>query len=243
MEIDDSTLSALAKAVQDLAPVPRQSTWSSLSLCVIDAVFSVGARYSSTERAVLNVASDCDVTVPIVGCDIEFHDDPLPVSRLLEHYPSGVQLAAAAKNRQRTSSRGGILKAEATLRYAAVLAGHGIETIHDARALLGDPATLEAVERELRTVPGEGKFGVRLGYLWMLVGADDMVKPDRMVLRWLRLHTTSNLSPDGVSYSPEQARVVLKAVSDHIRVDTHEAFSLWEIDHAIWQAARRRPRV
>lgn len=44
---------------------------------------------------------------------------------------------------------------------------------------------MELIDHALRKVPGEGAAGVRRGYLWMLVGDQQGVKPDRMVLRWL----------------------------------------------------------
>lgn len=53
----------------------------------------------------------------------------------------------------------------------------GIRTLDDARVLLDDPQGLDMVETALRTVPGDGGFGVRRGYLWMLVGHEDTVKP------------------------------------------------------------------
>jgi len=40
-------------------------------------------------------------------------------------------------------------------------------------------------------IPGDGAC---LGYLWMLVGDDNGIKPDRMVLRWLAAHGTHVLA-------------------------------------------------
>lgn len=86
-------------------------------------------------------------------------------------------LLAVTNNRQRTSPRRDILKAEAVLQYATILHEQGIRTLDDARVLLDDPQGLDMVETALRTVPGDGGFGVRRGYLWMLVGHEDTVKP------------------------------------------------------------------
>ncbi|MDS0132747.1 MULTISPECIES: hypothetical protein [unclassified Amycolatopsis] len=41
------------------------------------------------------------------------------------------------------------------------------------------------MESRLRAVHGNGGHDVRLGYLWMLAGTDEQVKPDRKVLHWL----------------------------------------------------------
>jgi len=48
------------------------------------------------------------------------------------------------RNRARTSSRGGILKAEASLRFAEVLQAHGIEVLQDLRDWRSVHPTLEA---------------------------------------------------------------------------------------------------
>ena len=86
-------------------------------------------------------------------------------------------------NRQRTSRGRGIVKVEVVLRCATILYEHGIRTVHDARALRDDALRLEAVKLSLRTVPGEGGFEVRRGYLWMLIGDERTIEPDRMALR------------------------------------------------------------
>jgi hypothetical protein len=49
------------------------------------------------------------------------------------------------------------------------------------------PSRWERLDRALAGVRGEGQSGVRRGYLWMLIGHDDLVKPDRVVLRWLQI--------------------------------------------------------
>lgn len=126
-------------------------------------------------------------------------------------------------NRGRTSTRNGILKADAAVRYAKILAGAGIHRIGDVNALLDSPRQLEAVELQLGTVPGHGK-GARLNYLWMLAGFDHYVKPDRMILRWLQTHLQRSVR------APE-ARELLTNVAERLECTT------WELDHAIW----RRP--
>src|SRR5205085_11785142 len=55
------------------------------------------------------------------------------------------------QNRQRTSTRGGILKAEAVVRWASILHKHGL----DSRIDLWGKAALPEVEEELAAVPGQ----------------------------------------------------------------------------------------
>lgn len=82
----------------------------------------------------------------------------------------------------------------------------------------------------MRTVPGEGGFGVRRGYLWMLVGDEDTIKPDRMVLRWL--------ARNGVDVDAATARTVLSELAAEITRVLGRRVTAWEIDHAIWTSAR-----
>lgn len=190
---------ALMSAAADLPPLieavcgldlrPRRWQWLSLSLCIVDAVYSIGAHYDRHVLPVVRrVAADAGIETPSVPPPVTDLVDPLPLEAFLDRYDSVDALLAVTNNRQRTSSRGGILKAEAVLQYATILHEHGIRTLDDARVLLDEPQRLDTVETALRAVPGEGGFGVRRGYLWMLVGDEDTIKPDRMVLRWLARH-------------------------------------------------------
>ncbi|MEU4518829.1 hypothetical protein AB0F52_08920 [Amycolatopsis sp. NPDC024027] len=111
--------------------------------------------------------------------------------------------ADVLENRGRTSTRGGVLKAEAAVRYAEVLAGSGVHAVGDVTTLLPDLTRLDVVESRLRAVPGNGGHDVRLGYLWMLAGTDEHVKPDRKVLRWLeRTSATRSTSRPRSGCSP-----------------------------------------
>ncbi|WP_433566807.1 hypothetical protein ACQP1O_17435 [Nocardia sp. CA-151230] len=40
---------------------------------------------------------------------------------------------------------------------------------------------------------------MRRGYRWMLVGNEDVIKPDRMVMRWLQVHG-ADLTPHAARY-------------------------------------------
>jgi hypothetical protein len=102
----------------------------------------------------------------------------------------------------------------------------------DAVALLADSKRLDPVDAALRAIPGEGTAAIRRGYLWMLIGNDDRVKPDRMVLRWLRHH--------GVDVSAEEAREIIAALAQTITL-AGKRLTPWEIDHAMWQAGRTLP--
>ncbi|MDI9940326.1 hypothetical protein QM806_33675 [Rhodococcus sp. IEGM 1351] len=227
---DADAMDRIAAAVRDLDPQPRQRRWVSLAFCILDAVYSIGARYDTVVVPLVHrVATDFDITKPSVGQATGDAPDPLPLGKFLGRYPDEAGLVRAT-NKQRTSTRGGILKADAALRYARILHDHDVRTLQEGRELLADPVRLDTVETALRRVPGEGAAGVRRGYLWMLIGDEDTIKPDRMVLRWLATH--------GVDTTPAQARTLLSGVADRVSSELGRRVTAWEIDHAVWTAAR-----
>lgn len=224
-------LSPVVEAVRGLELRPRQRQWVSLSLCIVDAVYSIGAHYDRHVLPVVRrIAADAGIETPSVPPPVTDLADPLPLERFLDRYDTVDALLAVTNNRQRTSPRGGILKAEAVLQYVTILHEYGIRTLDDARVLLDDPQRLDTVETALRTVPGEGGFGVRRGYLWMLVGDEDTVKPDRMVLGWLARH--------GADVNAATARILLSELATEISRVLGRRVTAWEIDHAIWISAR-----
>lgn len=225
------TLDSVVDAAAALEIQPRAARWAHLSLCVLDAVFSVGARYASTRRTCGRYAGarnlvalvDAGAADSVIGTDAE---QPLSTFVADAATTDVKQFAREVLgNRQRTSSRSGVMKAEAAVRYARVLVDAGIERYADVPGPFADAERLDKVEGELRTVPGNGASDVRLGYLWMLLGDDHVIKPDRMVLRWLRRVT-------GTPVTAEQARTLLAAAAEAL------GCTPWALDHAIWNAER-----
>ena len=106
------------------------------------------------------------------------------------------------------------------------LASTSVEAI----ALFDDTARFDVLDRELRQIPGEGSAGVRRGYLWMLIGQDGLIKPDRMVLRWLDHHD--------VAVDPSGARRIVEQLIPEVTRERGRPVSAWEIDHAMWNAGR-----
>lgn len=226
----------VAAAARRLGNLPRRERrWAHLPLCVVDAVFSIGARYTATSRTVWAYAGLVGLQHVLEPADEvapgRFAETEQPVSGLAAFVDAlgSEELAHRIRNRQRTSSRGGVLKAEAVRRYAATLAGHGVERLADVPPLLGDPDRLTAVEARLARVPGHGQHGIRVSYLWMLAGDEQHVKPDRMVTRWL----------SGVLERPVH---VFEATALVTTVAADVGVTPWQLDHAIWNSARRTGR-
>lgn len=130
-------------------------------------------------------------------------------------------------NRQRTSARNGILKAEAVFRFASALRAHGVEYFQDITAA----AKSTGLELMIRAIPGQ-RSGISLRYFWMLAGSDDFIKPDRMVLRFLEAAL-------GKTVSTLEAQTLLEQTTARLR-QTYPALTARLLDHEIWKHQREQ---
>ncbi len=64
----------------------------------------------------------------------------------------------------------------------------------------------------------------------MLIGDENTVKPNRMLLHWLACH--------GVKVTAAEARIVLRDIAQQLSAMMGRQVTPWEVDHAIWLAAR-----
>lgn len=226
--VEAAKFDVLVKAVVALDPLPRERRWVSLSLCIADAVWSIGAHYDNVVvPLVRRLATKFGVEQPTIAMSERLGTDPLPLAELAD---LSVEELISLTNRQNTSTRGGIRKADAVIRHIHAFRSHGVEDLGDAIALFGDEKRFAAVNADLRKIPGEGAHAVRRNYLWMLIGQDDLIKPDRMVLRWFRHH--------GVTVDPVGARDLIAALVPAVSTGLERPVTAWEIDHALWNAGR-----
>jgi hypothetical protein len=226
--VSDAKFNELVDAVAALDPQARTRRWVSLCLCIVDAVWSIGAHYDNVVvPLVRKFAKEFGVEQPIVPMSEPIGADPLPLTRLAN---LSVDELIQSTNWQNTSTRGGIRKADAALRHIYVFCTHGVIGLADAIALFSDEKRFAAVNKDLRVIPGEGTHAVRRDYLWMLIGQDDLIKPDRMVLRWFKKY--------GVVVDPVGARDVIAALVPAVSARLNRNVTAWEIDHALWSAGR-----
>lgn len=159
--------------------------YSSLPLCVIDAVFSIGVKYTSTENTVRRYCEYFQVK------KYDRNRTSTKMQHSISEFIANIEKIGIArsadivfKNHQRTSAKNGILKAEAVLLFAKILQKYGIETFKDLHA----KGLSEEAESELRQIPGQ-RSGLSLQYFYMLSGDDTLAKPDRHILRFIHQHT------------------------------------------------------
>lgn len=205
--------------------------YDSLPYCVIDAVFSIGVKYTSTQNVVKNYCSYYGLREYNTMHD--YNGDTHTISQLIDHISSiGIQKSAdiVFQNHQRTSSRNGILKADAVLQFAKILQKYGIETLGDIAA---KGLSIDA-EQEILQIPGQ-KSGLSLRYFYMLSGDDSQAKPDRHVLRFLKEHT-------GQDYSIQQAQDVLGNTVEILKVK-YPNMTVRLLDYSIWNYMAHRKKV
>lgn len=200
--------------------------YQSLPLCIVDAVYSIGVRYESTERTVddfckwshWNYQQEYTVTELIA---------------LLDPFDGDWERLAAEvfRNRQRTSSRSGILKAEAVYRFARGLHSCDIKRRVDIPKEVGfDPP--DHLVSAIAAIPGQSS-GISLKYFLMLAGYDGAIKPDRMVVRFVADALGRN------DVTPDFAETLVMSAHKVLRPETPWLTAAM-LDYGIWSYQRGR---
>ena len=207
----------------------REYFYASLPLCVIDAVFSINTRYTAVENVIGRVCDRLGVARFAAGEGVlPDRDTQLSTSRFLERIGAADPEELARNlfgNRQRTSPRNGILKADAAVRFAQVLQHGRIEYLQDA-AGLGERPDIEA---SVHRIPGQSS-GLSWRYFLMLAGDETLTKPDRMVLRFLARAL-------GREPAADEAQALLEQAVVELRSDC-PALTPRLLDHLIWRSER-----
>ena len=117
---DDDDLPAMIASVRALLGDPDSwdapGGYDSVGLAMIDAIWSIGVRYQSVENVIARYRAE-----RLAGGHPAEADGPREVRRFIEASGGPEGFALRMRNHQRTSSRNGILKAEAVLREARIL--------------------------------------------------------------------------------------------------------------------------
>ncbi|MBL8803155.1 MAG: hypothetical protein JNN27_14215 [Planctomycetes bacterium] len=157
--------------------------YASLPLCVIDSVFSIGVRYEGVRNVIDRYCRRFGLPKQAPKGTVPQRNQQESITGFLVRVvPIDADRLATDvfANRQRTSARSGILKADAVVQFAGALARHQIEHLQDVL----EAHDLAAVERDVRRIPGQSS-GLSWRYFLMLAGREDLVKPDRMIFRFL----------------------------------------------------------
>lgn len=230
-ETDTRVIAEYCKSNLNLenASLGNEYHYHSLPLCIIDAVFSIGVRYSSTENTVRRF---CEYFgQKIFSLEHPPIEEQLSVSkfiRLLDGYSIEDMAVKIYGNKQRTSARNGILKAKAVLMFAEVLYKFGVDYYQDMYKVLGS----KDFETTIAEIPGH-RSGISTRYFYMLAGSDDYIKPDRMITRFIWSAIQQNLSVE------ESHNAIIGAHKTLVK--EYPQLTPKILDHQIWLYQREKP--
>lgn len=211
----------------DTAEELQGNPYQCVPVCVIDAVFSIGVRYEGTEAVIRRFCHHFQI--PYSGPNrLPPQAEQLSIDaflRIYDRYGVPRMTSEVYQNRQRTSSRSGILKSEAVLRFSLALAKHSVNYLQDVEKVIGS----RNFEADIKQIPGQSS-GISLRYFFMLAGSDDYVKPDRMIHRFLHRVLGRVLTDDGCQEAVVGACGVLVA--------EYPVMSPKALDHLIWRYER-----
>jgi len=205
--------------------------YQSLPLCILDAVFSIGVRYASTQNVVSRYSSYCSIP------KYRGQNEALPQTsnqQSVEEFIRIVDQTGAAKfadqvlqNHQRTSSRNGILKADAAYEFAKILVKYGVNYFQDIHKIQDS----EQFEADIKRIPGQSS-GICLKYFFMLAGDEKLIKPDRMIQRFLQAALSKEVS------AVEAQRVLME--SSELLRRKHSNMTPRLLDYQIWNHQRAK---
>ena len=221
----------ICEKVLDLANVklPEEYYYMHLPLCVIDAVFSIGVTYTSTKNTIdkfckfTGLQKLCTQRPP----DISSQFSILQLFQLYNKYGSDGMAENVYKNKQRTSTRGGILKSEAVLKFSKVLLSFGVNYFQDVHKIIYDAN----FENAIKQIPGQSS-GISLSYFYMLAGSEDEIKPDRMIQRFIQCAT-------GKFPNPDECKQIICSVYK-ILSQGHPTLTPRLLDYLIWSYQRQQ---
>lgn len=197
----------------------------SLALCIIDSIYSTGARYSS----VVNVINRYRKYRKQRGGEPDT-DGADELAATITEVGGADTWATQIGNLRPTSSKPGApLKAETIATLAGVLPRHGVRTTRDLRTAATKPDTLKEVKRAWRATPGQ-RSGITWNYALMLAQIPG-VKPDRMVIRYV----ARAIGAPPEKLLPDRAAELVTWVA---KLKDWNAIHL---DHAIWRFESGRP--
>jgi len=158
--------------------------YASLPLCVLDAIYSVGAGHSQAENVIERYCAHYDVPRHRPRFErLPRREEQLTIRDLIAQIEAvGPQRFAVEvlRNRRPTSpGRGRLLRAEAVLAAGYVLDAYGICVLQD---MVG-AATNRALYRNLCAVPGQSQ-GTAIRTLFALAGVGQVIKPSPLARRF-----------------------------------------------------------
>jgi hypothetical protein len=226
--------------IKNIKPLGQEYFYNHLPLCVINAVWSIGVKYEGVQNVVIKYYKKRDL--------IPYRDKSLqetlqypqivnqePISVFL-HYLSQYSFDELSdnifENHQRTSSKSGILKAEAVVLFAKVLSNYHVDYFQDIATKIENNTSFE---HDIKKISGQ-KSGISLDYFFMLSGNENKIKPDRMIKRFLSIP----LKKDEKTISTIDAQDVCQKL--FVALNDKRITSVRHLDNIIWNFQRNQKK-
>ena len=224
--------------IKNIKSLPQAYFYNHLSLCVIEAVWSIGVKYESVENVVinyyrkrgLNPYRDKHLQETLQYPETNKQESLSVFLEFLNKYSTNELANKIFDNKQRTSSKNGILKAEAVLKFAGILSKYNVNYFQDIESNIEEN---ELFKLEIKNIPGQ-RSGISLDYFFMLSGNENKIKPDRMIKRFL----ANSLKRDENSISIRDAQNACKELYNAL--DDKRIKSIRHLDNIIWNYQRNK---
>lgn len=191
--------------------------YRSLSVCIIDCIYSLRANYKSVTELVQNYANK------YLNGNTKDDQDTLSVLIARIEYETPKKFAKdILKNEQKS---GGVLKSEICLKLAKYLKDIGIETIED--FIKFQNKSEELLEIIIRSVKGIGNAGTN--YLFMLAGDTNRCKPDVHIHEYIKDACGKDIKKDN-----DCQDLFTEAVKLLNKNNSNKQLTVRDLDHAIW---------
>ncbi len=202
--------------------------YASLPLCIVDSVFSIGVKYTGVVNTIQRFCTRHGWSIGPRDRYSETRGERTTEDflRLFEETPGDETEIADSlfSNQQRTSTRSGILKSEACRRFADALLASEINDFVDITT-----DRLDLAEARILMIPGQGS-GLSFDYFRLLAGDDAMVKPDRMVVRFVA--GVLQVKPDAIS--PRFAAQIIRLAAKDLK-KSDKFWTPMKLDYQIWK--------
>ncbi len=192
--------------------------YKSLSVCLLDCVYSLRARYITTTIPVVERYA----TAFMNGNRYAAGDTVSMLTNNIENVGGPIAFAyKILKNQQKIGGKNAIPKSEVCYQLAKHLKYLQIETIEDFR----DFGCQESLEIAIRSVKGIGDAGTN--YLFMFAGDPDRCKSDVHIHRFVRVAC-------GRSVTNEECQELFAEAVELLR-DKWQGLTVRQLDSMIWK--------
>jgi hypothetical protein len=206
--------------------------YQSLPLCVIDAVFSMNVKYKGVQNIIKRYCGYFHLKENREYEDYPPIEEQQSIETLIANYDkNGIEYLTDQiyKNHQRSSPKSGILKSEAVYRFAKTLEKFNVNYFQDIIKICHGETNKQFIEK-ISLIPGQ-KSGKCLNYFFMLSTpweySKNLIKPDRMVLRFLENGLKRKVDPI------ESSQIILDTC-EYLRNKNPELTPLI-MDNRIWE--------